>query len=185
MGSLISVANAARAHKRRVGLSVIAMVLVARVIVRWRSTRMVARRHRRVSGGRFVSWTDIHGRIDQYVPASSKDHARAQTKAIELCCGGPPDFGYSMWADDYLNVVVAKGDRFHDFEASESGNVACISGEIHRLNRIHTQESEDGMLRLDVGHESLGWFWEAHDAEGREALRSFAQELQRRRDGTS
>ena len=88
-----------------------------------------------------------------------------------------------MWAEDYVNVVVAKGDRFHDFEVSESRNVFCISGEIQQLSRIETRESDDG-LRLDVGHDSWGWFWEAQTPEACKALVSFAEQLRARREMT-
>ena len=62
----------------------------------------------------------------------------------------------------------------------DHGDVMSTSALVSRLSTIETKDARYGTLRLDVAHESRGWFWEAQDPEAREALLSFATQLRRR-----
>ena len=181
LGYLKPAAKAAGANKRRTGLGLLAAVFVVGALrERIRSQREAARLAGRVSGGAVTTWADVYGRLEQSAPASSKEYANAQAAALEAWCGGEPDFGYLLWKEDYVDIVVVKGEWFHSLEVRDTADVWSISGLISRLSRIETRDARDGTLRLDIAHGSRGWFWEAQDPEAREALFSFTTQLRRR-----
>ncbi len=179
IGYLKPVAKAAGANKRRTGVlaAVFAVGILGRRI---RSQREAARLARRVSGSTITTWADIYGRLEQSAPASSMEYANAQAAALEGLSGGEPDFGYLFWSENRVDIVVVKGDWFHDLDVMDHGDVMSTSALVSRLSRIETNDGRHGTLRLDVAHESRGWFWEAQDPEAREALLSFATQLRRR-----
>ena len=181
LGYLKPVAKAAGANKRRTGLGVLAAVFVVGALrERIRSQREAARLAGRVSGSAVTTWADVYGRLEQSAPASSTEYANAQAAALEARCGGEPDFGYLLWSENHVDIVVVKGNWFHGLEVMDTGDVLSMSALISRLSRIETRDARDGSLRLDIAHESRGWFWEAQDPEAREALLSFTAQLRRR-----
>ncbi len=181
LGCLKPAAKAAGANKRRTGLGVLAAVFVVGALrQRIRSQRAAARPARRVSGSAITTWAEVYGRLEQSAPASSMEYAKAQASALEALFGGEPDFGYLFWAENRVDIVVVKGDWFHDLDVMDHGDVMSTSALVSRLSRIETRDARDGMLRLDIAHESRGWFWDAQNPEAREALLSFAAQLRRR-----
>ncbi len=122
-------------------------------------------------------------RLAKSTPASSTDYAKALAEGLESWCGGDPDFGYLFWSGNHVDIVVAKGDRFHALEIKkDSGDVWITSALISRLSRIETTDARDDTLRLDIAHGSQAWYWDAQDPEAREALLSFTDQLRRRSD---
>ncbi len=179
LGYLKPVAKAAGANKR--GTGVLAAVFVAGILRRRiRSRREETLPVERIWGGAVTTWAGVYERLEQSAPASSTEYAKAQASALEALFGGESDFGYVFWSENRVDIVVVKGDWFHDLDVMDHGDVMSTSALVSRLSRIETTDARDGTLRLDIAHESRGWFWEAQDPEARAALISFTAQLRRR-----
>lgn len=161
-------------------VGIVGVIMLARILARLIRKRSLQPQppRERLSGSAVTTWSDVYSKLEQFAPTPSRELATDQVRSLESLFGGIPDFGFINWREDYVNVVVVKEDWFHDIEVGELGDkIAINSGRISSLARVGTQENSDGGLRLNVGHGSVGWHWDAQDAEAREGLLSFAERL--------
>ena len=62
-------------------------------------------------GSSVTSWSDVHSRLEQFAPISSKEWTKVQLAALESMFEGPPDFGFIQWVEDYVNAVEVNKDK--------------------------------------------------------------------------